>query len=79
MTFAMLAATLLWRLQSPLDAAIAATIFGFLLAIRQVQVWHVVAIMPWIVAPLTKGTLSSWWPRLIRAASVGVVYLVLTS
>lgn len=78
-TFAMLAATLLWRLQSPLDAAIAATIFGFLLAIRQVQIWHVVAIMPWIVAPLAKGTLSSWWPRLIRAASVGVVYLVLTS
>jgi hypothetical protein len=78
-TFAMLAATLLWRLRSPLDAAIAATVFLFLLAIRQVQIWHVVAIIPWIVAPLASKTLSSWWPRLIRVASVGVVYLVLTS
>ena len=62
-----------------LDAAIALTLFAILISVRQVQAWHIIALVPWVVAPISPGARSPWPARIIRGAATAFVYLVLIS
>jgi hypothetical protein len=75
---ALLVAVAFWRVGSRLDASIALTAFAILLSVRQVQAWHIIALVPWVVAPVPPDR-APWPPRLLRCAGCAFFYLVLVS
>jgi hypothetical protein len=77
--FALLVVTAFWRTRCALDAAVAFVVFAMLIAVRQVQGWHIIALLPWVVAPVSTSCRSPWLPRVFRGASTGFVYLILVS
>ena len=77
--FALFIVLAFWRVDARLDAAISVTLFALLISVRQVQAWHIIALIPWIAAPTSRGARSPWPARIIRGAATAFVYLVLVS
>ena len=77
--FAFLVMTAFWRTSCRLDAGVALTVFAIIVTVRQVQAWHIIALVPWVVAPVPIQCRSPWLPRVFRGVATAFVYLVLVS